>query len=320
MKYFRFEIAPMLHRTNKYCRYFYRLLTQKALLYTEMIHCHAIIHNQDILLTNYHDDNLVLQLAGNNSKILALCAIKAEKIGYKEINFNVGCPSLQSQRNNFGACLMNHLHIVTDCIKAMSDSVNIPVTIKTRIGINDANSYDFLCELIYQLSHHGCKRFILHARKALLYNNLTTKKNLTIPLLDYPIIYKIKKKFPSINITLNGGIKNLLEAKKHLQYVDGVMLGRSILHNPRILMHVDQALFSMQKPIQNPISVIESMFPYIEKMLNNGIAFYSIITPILNFFHGMEGAKIFKQYLTNKNNYITYNSIQVLNKALSFIK
>ncbi|QJC30244.1 tRNA dihydrouridine(20/20a) synthase DusA [Enterobacteriaceae endosymbiont of Neohaemonia nigricornis] len=321
INYYRFEIAPMLNRTNKYCRLFYRFLTKKSLLYTEMIHCNTITYNKNILLTNYHDNNMVLQLAGNNPKLLSLYSKYAEKIGYKEINLNMGCPSIGSQKGNFGAYLMHNLHIVINCIKSMSDSVNIPITIKTRIGINEDNSYIFLNELIDSLYNNGCQRFIIHARKALLYNNkITTKQNFKIPSLNYKVVYQIKKNFPKVPITINGGIKTLIDVQKHLKYFDGVMLGREIFNNPRLLTYIDKNIFFDSTNNIHPVKIIQSIFPYIETELKKGVSFYTIIKPILNFFHGMSGSKKFKHYINNKNNYMKNTSIQVLNKALSYIK
>ncbi|QJC28907.1 tRNA dihydrouridine(20/20a) synthase DusA [Enterobacteriaceae endosymbiont of Plateumaris rustica] len=317
--YYRFSVAPMLKRTDKYCRYFYRKLTKHALLYTEMIHSNAIINNKSILLNNC-GNNIALQLAGNNPKILSLCSKKAEKLGYKEINLNVGCPSINSQKNNFGACLMKQYNILSDCIKSMSDSVSIPITIKTRIGINNDDSYTFLCKFIEILSNSGCNIFIIHARKALLFNKVKTKINLNIPNLDYKVVYKIKKKFPNIKILINGGIQNLKEVKKHLKYVDGVMMGRKIFNNPKFLMKIDQEIFHQKYISYSPLEIINSMFSYIEKELEKGIHLKRIIFSVLNFFNGINGSINFKKYINNKNNYFNNSGIQVLNKALSYIK
>ncbi|QJC32325.1 tRNA dihydrouridine(20/20a) synthase DusA [Enterobacteriaceae endosymbiont of Donacia dentata] len=320
--YFRFEVAPMLKKTNKYCRYFYRQLTKKSLLYTEMIHINKIKNNEIILLENYNVNNIVLQLAGNQPKLLSLYCKKAEKIGYKEINFNLGCPSLKSQKGNFGACLMKYPHIVSNCIKSMSDSVSIPITIKMRIGINNSYSYTFLCDFINLLIKSGCQRFIIHARKALLYNKINTKKNLIIPKLNYKIVYKIKKEFPNTKISINGEIKNLLNIKKHLKYVDGVMIGREIFKNPMILTKIDNYIYNCKNKFitQNPLTIVKEMFPYIEKQLNNNISLITIITPLLNIFRGLNGLHKFKKFIFNKKNYLNSKKIEVLTNALSFIK
>ncbi|QJC37580.1 tRNA dihydrouridine(20/20a) synthase DusA [Enterobacteriaceae endosymbiont of Donacia bicoloricornis] len=314
--YFKFEIAPMLKKTNKHCRYFYRKLTKKSLLYTEMIHCNFIKKNPVILLENKNIDNIVLQIAGNNPKLLSLCARKAEKIGYKEINLNLGCPSLRAQKNNFGACLMYKPLIVSDCIKSMSDNVSIPITVKMRIGINNNNNYDFLYKFIDLLINSGCKRFIIHARTALLYKNINTKKNLIIPKLNYKIIYKIKKSFSNIKISINGGIKTLLDIKKHLKYVDGVMMGREIFKNPMMLVDIDKFIYHNKSFIKNPIIIVESMFSYIEKELKKGTSLITIIKPLLNIFYGIYGAHNFKNFIFNQKK----NNLDVLKKALSFIR
>lgn len=318
--YFRFEIAPMLKKTNKHCRYFYRKLTKKSLLYTEMIHCNFIEKNPTILLENKNVNNIVLQIAGNKPKLLSLCAKQAEKIGYKEINLNLGCPSLRSQKNNFGACLMQHPLIVSDCIKSMSDSVSIPITVKMRIGINNNDNYDFLHNFIDLLIKSGCKRFIIHARKALLYKNYNTRKNLTIPKLNYNIIYKLKYNFPKIKISINGGIKTLLDIKKHLKYVDGVMIGREIFKNPMILTDIDKYIYHNKSIIKNPLIIVKSMFSYIEKELKKGTSLRTIITPLLNIFYGINGSHNFKNFIFNKKNFLKKNNLDVLTKALSFIK
>ncbi|QJC34358.1 tRNA dihydrouridine(20/20a) synthase DusA [Enterobacteriaceae endosymbiont of Donacia crassipes] len=318
--YFTFEIAPMLGKTNKYCRYFYRKLTKKSLLYTEMIHSNAIKNNKNLLLDNKNVNNIVLQLAGNEPKLLALCAKKAEKIGYKEINLNLGCPSLKSQKGNFGACLMNQPLIVSDCIKSMSDSVSIPITVKMRIGINNNDNYYFLHKFINLLIESGCKRFIIHARKALLYQNINVKKNLIFPKLNYKIIYQIKKNFPNIKISINGGIKTLLDIKQHIKYVDGVMMGREIFKNPKILIDIDPYIYNYTSILQNPIMIVKSMFSYIEKELQKGNSLITIITPLLNIFYGINGSNKFKKFIFDKKNYINNNNIEILNKALSYIK
>ncbi|QJC28011.1 tRNA dihydrouridine(20/20a) synthase DusA [Enterobacteriaceae endosymbiont of Plateumaris braccata] len=317
--YYRFSVAPMFKKTDKYCRYFYRKLTKYALLYTEMIHSNAIINNKLLLFDNC-GDNIALQLAGNNPKILSLCSKKAEKLGYKEINLNVGCPSIRSQKGNFGACLMTQYNILSDCIKSMSDSVSIPITIKTRIGINNDDSYTFLCNFIEILSNSGCNMFIIHARKAFLFNKLKTNINFNIPSLNYKVVYKIKKTFPNIKISINGDIQSLEEVKNHLKYVDGVMMGRKIFNDPKFLMKIDQEIFYQKYITQSPLIIIRSMSFYIEEELKKGTNLKKIISSILNFFNGINGSVNFKKFINNKNNYLHNSSIQVLNKALSYIK
>ncbi|QJC36347.1 tRNA dihydrouridine(20/20a) synthase DusA [Enterobacteriaceae endosymbiont of Donacia simplex] len=318
--YFKFEVAPMFKKTNKYCRYFYRKLTKKSLLYTEMIHSNLIKNNEIILLENNNVNNLALQLAGNEPKLLSLCAKKAEKIGYKEINLNLGCPSLRSQKGNFGACLISQPTIVSDCIKSMSDSVSIPITIKMRIGINNNDNYNFLHKFIDLMIKSGCKRFIIHARKALLYKKINTRKNLIIPKLNYKIIYKIKKNFPNIKISINGGIKTLLNIKEHLKYVDGVMIGREIFKNPMILIDIDRHIYNIKPIIKDPLIIVKSMFSYIKKELNKGVPLITIINPLLNIFYGINGSHNFKNFIFNKRNSLKNNNLDVLKEALFYIK
>ncbi|QJC36759.1 tRNA dihydrouridine(20/20a) synthase DusA [Enterobacteriaceae endosymbiont of Donacia vulgaris] len=319
--YFKFEVAPMFKKTNKYCRYFYRKLTKKSLLYTEMIHSNLIKNNAKILLENNNVNNLALQLAGNEPKLLSLCAKKAEKIGYKEINLNLGCPSLRSQKGNFGACLISQPIIVSNCIKSMSDAVSIPITIKMRIGINNNDNYHFLHNFIDLMVQSGCTRFIIHARKALLYKKINTRKNLIIPKLNYKIIYKIKKNFPNIKISINGGIKTLLNIKEHLKYVDGVMIGREVFKNPMILINIDKHIYNIKKTIiKDPLIIIKSMFPYIKSELNKGVPLRTIITPLLNIFYGINGSHAFKNFIFNKTNSLKNNSLDILKNALCYIK
>ncbi|QJC28460.1 tRNA dihydrouridine(20/20a) synthase DusA [Enterobacteriaceae endosymbiont of Plateumaris consimilis] len=317
--YYRFSVAPMLKRTDKYCRYFYRKLTRHSLLYTEMIHSNAIINNKVLLLNNY-GNNIALQLAGNDYKILSLCSKQAEKLGYKEVNLNVGCPSIKSQKGNFGACLMKQYNVLSDCIKSMSDSVSIPITIKTRIGINDDDSYAFLCNFIEILSNSGCNMFIIHARKAFLFNKSKIKMNLKASNLNYKVVYRIKKTFPNIKMSINGGIQHLKEVKNHLKHVDGVMMGRKIFNDPKFLMKIDEEIFCQRYISSTPLTIIKSMYSYIEEELKKGIHFKKIISSVLNIFNGTNGSANFKKFINNKNNYLNNNSIQVLDKALSYIK
>ena len=217
----RFSIAPMLDWTDRHCRYFLRLLSRHTLLYTEMVTTGAIIHGKgDYLAYSEEEHPLALQLGGSDPAALAQCAKLAEARGYDEINLNVGCPSDRVQNGMFGACLMGNAQLVADCIKAMRDVVSIPVTVKTRIGIDDQDSYEFLCDFINTVSGNGeCEMFIIHARKAWL-SGLSPKENREIPPLDYPRVYQLKRDFPHLTMAINGGIKSLEEAKLHLQHMD----------------------------------------------------------------------------------------------------
>ncbi len=222
----RFSIAPMLDWTDRHCRYFHRLLTKETLLYTEMVTTGAIIHGKgDYLAYSEEEHPVALQLGGSDPAALAHCAKLAEQRGYDEINLNVGCPSDRVQNGMFGACLMGQATLVADCIKAMRDVVSIPVTVKTRIGIDDQDSYAFLCDFIQTVAGRGeCDMFTIHARKAWL-SGLSPKENREVPPLDYPRVYQLKRDFPALTIAINGGVKTLEEAQQHLQHLDGVMMG-----------------------------------------------------------------------------------------------
>ena len=235
----RFSIAPMLDWTDRHCRYFHRLMTRQTLLYTEMVTTGAIIHGKgDYLGYSEQEHPLALQLGGSNPADLARCARLAEERGYDEINLNVGCPSDRVQNGRFGACLMGEPALVADCVKAMRDVVNIPVTVKTRIGIDEQDSYEFLQAFIEQVRDAGCETFIVHARKAWL-SGLSPKENREIPPLDYPRVYQVKQDYPELTIALNGGVNSLEQTLEHLQQVDGVMMGREAYQNPYILAEVD---------------------------------------------------------------------------------
>ncbi|SUC25641.1 Probable tRNA-dihydrouridine synthase [Providencia rustigianii] len=226
----RFSVAPMLDWTDRHCRYFHRLLTKNTLLYTEMVTTGAIIFGKgDYLAYSEEEHPVSLQLGGSDPAALAQCAKLAQERGYDEINLNVGCPSDRVQNGRFGACLMADAQLVADCVKAMRDVVSIPVTVKTRIGIDEQDSYEFLCDFIDTVSTKGdCDTFVIHARKAWL-SGLSPKENREIPPLDYPRVYQLKRDFPHLTMAINGGVKTLEEAKEHLKYLDGVMMGREAL-------------------------------------------------------------------------------------------
>ncbi|WP_409308052.1 tRNA dihydrouridine(20/20a) synthase DusA [Pectobacterium sp. B1J-3] len=295
----RFSVAPMLDWTDRHCRYFLRQLSRHTLLYTEMVTTGAIIHGKgDYLAYSEEEHPLALQLGGSDPQALAQCASLAEQRGYDEINLNVGCPSDRVQNGRFGACLMGEAALVADCLKAMKDRVSIPVTVKTRIGIDDQDSYAFLCDFIQTVSERGgCDTFIVHARKAWL-SGLSPKENREIPPLDYPRVYQLKRDFPALTIAINGGVKTLEEAKTHLQHLDGVMVGREAYQNPGILAQVDRELFGEQAANPDIVSVVKSLYPYIERELSNGAALGHITRHMLGLFQGIPGARQWRRYLS----------------------
>ena len=292
-------IAPMMDWTDRHCRYFMRLLSQHTLLYTEMVTTGALLH-QDPARWLRHDPSehpLALQLGGSNPQDLAKCAILAENFGFQEVNLNVGCPSNRVQEGRFGACLMAEPGLVANCLAAMQEVVTIPVTIKTRIGIDQHDSYKELQEFIAKVSESGCKTFIIHARKAWL-KGLNPKQNREIPPLRYAWVWQIKQDFPHLTICLNGGITQLAEISLHLQHVDGVMLGREAYHNPYLLAELDQRFYGSLAPIKSRYEVIEALLPYLEAEMAKGIAVKAITRHILGLFQGLPGARQWRRILS----------------------
>jgi tRNA-dihydrouridine synthase A len=315
----RLSVAPMLDWTDRHCRYFHRLLTSETLLYTEMITTGAIIHGKgDFLAYNQHEHPVALQLGGSNPTDLATCAKLAFERGYDEINLNVGCPSDRVQNGKFGACLMAEAELVAECIAAMESVVPIPVTVKTRIGIDDLDSYAFLTHFITTVSSQSnCDQFTIHARKAWL-SGLSPKENREIPPLDYPRAYQLKQDFPDLNISVNGGVKTLQEALDHLQYLDGVMIGREAYQNPYILAEVDQRIFGVDKPVKKRSQVVEDMYPYIEQQLSNGSNLGHISRHMIGLFQNMPGARQWRRYISD-NAHKSGSGIEVLQAALNKI-
>ncbi|MEQ9860590.1 tRNA dihydrouridine(20/20a) synthase DusA [Pectobacterium cacticida] len=316
----RFSVAPMLDWTDRHCRYFLRQLTGQTLLYTEMVTTGAILHGKgDYLAYSEQEHPLALQLGGSDPHALAQCAKLAEQRGYDEVNLNVGCPSDRVQNGRFGACLMAEATLVADCIKAMSDSTSLPITVKTRIGIDDRDSYEFLCEFIQTVAERGeCKTFIVHARKAWL-SGLSPKENREIPPLDYPRVYQLKRDFPALTIALNGGVKTLEEAKTHLHYLDGVMMGREAYQNPGILAQVDRELFGIDAASPDLAGVVRAMYPYIERELSGGGALNHITRHMLGLFQGIPGARQWRRYLS-ENAHKPGADTAVVEHALSLVK
>lgn len=314
----KFSVAPMLDWTDRHCRYFHRILTKQSLLYTEMVTTGAILFGKgDYLTFNAQEHPVSLQLGGSDPVSLAKCAKLAEQRGYDEINLNVGCPSDRVQNGMFGACLMGNATLVADCIKAMQDAVTIPVTVKHRIGIDQQDSYEFVCHFIETIMPY-CQTFIVHARKAWL-SGLSPKENREVPPLDYERVYQLKRDYPELVIAINGGITSLEQIKIHLQHVDGVMVGREAYQNPMLLSEIDQQIFAKDHAITNPISAIEQLFPYIELELAKGTQLNHIMRHTLGIFNGKKGAKQWRRYLS-ENAHKKGAGLEVVEKALSFIQ
>ncbi len=315
----RFSVAPMLDWTDRHCRYFHRLLTQQTLLYTEMITTGAIIHGKgDFLAYNQEEHPLALQLGGSNPQDLAHCAKLAAERGYDEINLNVGCPSDRVQNGRFGACLMAEPELVAECVAAMKAVVDIPITVKTRIGIDDQDSYEFLTTFVSTVAEKGgCEQFTIHARKAWL-SGLSPKENREIPPLDYPRSYQLKRDFPQLVIAVNGGITSLDAAKQHLQHLDGVMVGREAYQNPYLLADVDQQLFGSDAPVKKRRQVVEEMYPYIEQQLSQGAYLGHITRHMLGLFQNMPGARQWRRHIS-ENAHKPGSGIEVVQAALAKI-
>ena len=295
----RFSVAPMMDWTDRHCRFFLRLLSKNALLYTEMVTTGALI-NGDAERFLRHDETehpLALQLGGSTPADLAVCARMAQEAGYDEVNLNVGCPSDRVQNNMIGACLMAHPALVADCVKAMRDAVSIPVTVKHRIGINGRDSYAQLCDFVGTVRDAGCTSFTVHARIAIL-EGLSPKENRDIPPLRYDVVAQVKKDFPDLEIILNGGIKTLEQCQEHLQVFDGVMLGREAYHNPYILAEVDQQLFGSTDPVISRAQALSLLRPYIAAHIAAGGAMHHITRHILGLAQGFAGARRFRQLLS----------------------
>lgn len=315
----RFSVAPMLDWTDRHCRYFHRQLSRQALLYTEMVTTGAILHGKgDYLAYSEEEHPLALQLGGSDPAALAQCARLAEQRGYDEINLNVGCPSDRVQNGRFGACLMAEAALVAECVRAMRDVVSVPVTVKTRIGIDEQDSYAFLCDFIDTVSTQGgCDTFIVHARKAWL-SGLSPKENREIPPLDYLRVYQLKRDFPALTIAINGGIKTLDEALQHLQHLDGVMVGREAYHNPGLLAQVDRRLFGVGQ-VADPFAVVAAMYPYIERELSRGAHLGHITRHMLGLFQGLPGARQWRRYLS-ENAHKPGAGAEVVEQALALVR
>ncbi len=297
----RFSVAPMLDWTDRHCRYFLRQMSSHALLYTEMVTTGAILQGRgDYLAYHEAEHPLALQLGGSVPEELARCAVIAQNRGYDEINLTVGCPSDRVQNGRFGACLMAHPTLVAECVKAMQAEVKIPVTVKTRIGIDELDSYEFLRQFLDTVSAAGCDTFILHARKAWL-SGLSPKENREIPPLDYERVYQVKRDYPHLTISINGGISTPEAITTHLAHVDGVMVGREAYQNPYLMASVDALVFADPHPVPSRHDVVRLMIPYIEQELAKGNHLSHITRHMLGLFQGLSGARRWRRYLSENS-------------------
>ncbi len=306
----------MLDWTDRHERYFLRLMSRHAYLYTEMITIGALIHgNRDRYLQfNDQEQPIALQLGGSDPKALAECAKMAEDYGYNEVNINVGCPSERVQKGAFGACLMAEPELIADCVDAMRAEVKIPITVKNRIGIDEQDEEQNLRQFIDVVSKAGCETFIIHARKAWL-KGLSPKENRDVPPLNYDLVYQIKRDYPHLKIIINGGIKTIQSSLAHLQYVDGVMLGREVYHNPYLMIQVDGNIYADEREVLSRKQVLEQYFSYIEQQMGQGVYLKQMSRHLLGLFQGQPGAKAWRRYIS-ENAYKEGAGIEVLQQAL----
>jgi len=314
---FRFCVAPMLDWTDRHERYFLRLMSRHARLYTEMVTTGAMLNGDRARHLDYHpaEHPLALQVGGSNPDELARCAELAQQWQYDEINLNVGCPSDRVQSGRFGACLMADPELVTRCIRAMQQACDIPVTVKSRIGIDEHDSDEFLWRFIQPLYDAGCRIFVVHARIALL-DGLSPKENREIPPLQYDRVERLKTAFPDACIVLNGGIRSIEQSQELLQTFDGVMLGREIYQNPYIMTEVDNALFGEHNPVMSRSDVIQAFLPYMQEQLANGVSLHHMTRHILGLYKGQPGGKQFRRHLS-ENAWRKGSGISVLEDAVT---
>lgn len=293
-------VAPMIRWTDRHERYFLRLITQHALLYTEMITTAAILHGDQsrLLSFNAEEHPLALQLGGCDPQEFAACAKIAESYGYDEININVGCPSERVQKGAFGACLMREPELVAQCVASMKAVTDIPVTVKTRIGVDHDDSYEFLFDFVKTIAEAGCDTFIIHARKAWL-SGLSPKQNREVPPLQYETVEQLKRDFPNLKIILNGGIKSAEQAKEILSWADGVMLGRAAYQTPYILTELDRQIFRVDVlPARE--EVLEKFYQYVKNQFDRGVSLSNMTRHILGLYQGQPGAKHWRRFITEK--------------------
>ena len=289
----------MMDCTDRHDRFFLRLISKNVMLYSEMVATKSAIHGdrEKILGFRNEEQPVALQVGGSDKKELAQVAKLAEEYSYKEINLNLGCPSKKVQKNSFGACLMKEPDLVADCLNEMVNACNIPVTAKTRIGVDDIEDFDYLNKFVNKIKEAGCKTIILHARKAIL-KGLTPKQNLSIPKLNYERVYEIKKENPDLEVIINGGITNTEDIKKHLEICDGVMIGRAIYQNPYFLSEIEKEIFS-NNTVPSREDIAKDILKYLEEEVKVGTKVNHVMRHTVGLYHGQPGSKDWKRYLSD---------------------
>ncbi|MEO8346754.1 MAG: tRNA dihydrouridine(20/20a) synthase DusA [Betaproteobacteria bacterium] len=296
----RLCVAPMMDWTDRHCRYFLRLISKHARLYTEMITAPALLHG-DVprhLDFDHAEHPVALQLGGSDPHMLAHAARLGAQWGYDEINLNCGCPSERVQTGSFGACLMGTPALVADCVKAMRDAVTIPVTVKHRIGLDDGEDFGFVRDFVGTVAEAGCDVFIVHARNAVL-KGLSPKENREVPRLRYEVVHRLKRELPHLTIVLNGGLSDWPAIEREQDRVDGVMLGRAAYHDPYVLAPVDWRLFDVETPPPTRAEILRAMIPYAAAQRDRGVPLRSIARHILGLYHGRPGGRRFRQILSD---------------------
>jgi tRNA-dihydrouridine synthase A len=297
----KFAIAPMMEWTDRHCRFFHRILTRRALLYTEMITTGAVLRGDRARLLGFDpaEHPVAVQLGGSDPRALAESARICADLGYDEINLNVGCPSDRVREGRFGACLMAEPALVGDCVGAMKAAVDIPVTVKCRIGIDEQDPEESLDTLTRTVVAAGVDALIVHARKAWL-DGLSPRENRDIPPLDYDRVYRLKCAYPDLDIALNGGVATVEQAAQHLTHVNGVMMGRAAYQEPWRLLAVDPLIYGVPAPFTCAKDAIEAFLPYVERELARGTRLHSITRHMLGLFHGVPGARAFRRHIATE--------------------
>lgn len=309
----------MMAWTDRHCRYLHRLCAPNALLFTEMVTTGALLHGQQWHLLDYSpaEHPLALQLGGSEPDALAQCAQRAAELGYNEINLNVGCPSERVQKGAFGACLMREPDLVASCVEAMCQATDIPITVKCRLGVDDDDSDELLLNFIDTVNSGGCQRFYVHARKAIL-AGLSPAQNRSIPPLQPERVAQLKLSRPELQIIINGGIDDLTTALAHLEWADGVMIGRAAYHHPMWLRTLDEALFVDDKSGVQAIDILGAYRQYIERQLGLGVPLHAMTRHMLSMCNGQRGARRFRQVLSDSKR-LKENDVSLLDEALSHV-